>query len=107
MGSLSFGNAETPGISALELQKKLGIKRYETAFQLLHKLRDAMVRPGRDKIGSEWPLELDVVFVGGKTRSGDQGKTDQTAVIIAVEIRRREVRDNNANKIIKRALASR
>jgi hypothetical protein len=47
---------QTPGISALELQKKLGIKRYETAFQLLHKLRTAMVRPDRDKIGAEWPL---------------------------------------------------
>ena len=40
---------QTPGISALELQKKLGIKRYETAFQILHKLRDVMVRP--DRIG--------------------------------------------------------
>ncbi len=31
--------AQTSGVSALELQKRLGIKRYETAFQLLHKLR--------------------------------------------------------------------
>jgi len=98
---------QTPGISALELQKKLGIKRYETAFQLLHKLRDTMVRPGRDKIGSVWPIELDIVFVGGKTRNGVQGKTDQVPVIIAVEIRRREIRDYSTNKIIKRALAGR
>jgi hypothetical protein len=47
---------QTPGVSAMELQKKLGIARYETAFQLLHKLRVAMVRPGRDKIGAEWPI---------------------------------------------------
>ncbi len=98
---------QTPGISALELKKKLGIKRYETAFQILHKLRDAMVRPGRDKIGAEWPIELDVVFVGGKTRSGVQGKTKQIPVVIAVEIRRQEVRDDNTNKIITRALAGR
>ena len=98
---------QTPGISALELKKKLGIKRYETAFQILHKLRDTMLRPGRDKIGAEWPVELDVVFVGGKTRSGVQGKTDQVPVIIAVEIRRQEIRDDNTNKIIKRALAGR
>jgi len=98
---------QTPGISALELKKKLGIKRYETAFQILHKLRDTMLRPGRDKIGAEWPIELDVVFVGGKTRSGVQGKTDQVPVIIAVEIRRQEIRDDNTNKIIKRALAGR
>lgn len=97
---------QTPGISALELQKKLGIKCYETAFLMLHKLRDTMIRPGRDKIGAEWPVELDVVFVGGKTRSGIQGKTDQAPVIIAVEIRRQETRDNKTNKI-KRALAGR
>ena len=98
---------QTPGISALELKKKLGIKRYETAFQILHKLRDTMLRPGRDKIGAEWPIELDVVFVGGKTRSGVQGKTDQVPVIIAVEIRRQEIRDDNTNIIITRALAGR
>ena len=47
--------AQTSGVSALELQKRLGIARYETAFQILHKLRAAMVRPDRDKIGAEWP----------------------------------------------------
>ena len=38
----------TPGLSALQLQRQLGIKRYETAWTILHKLRRAMVRPGRD-----------------------------------------------------------
>jgi Transposase zinc-ribbon domain len=56
-------STQTPGISALELQKKLGIVRYETAFQMLHKLRGAMVRPNRDKIGGECPLELDIVYL--------------------------------------------
>jgi hypothetical protein len=41
----------TPGMSALQLQKMLGIKRYETAFNMLHKLRAAMVRPGSDSTG--------------------------------------------------------
>jgi hypothetical protein len=97
-------STQTPGISAMELQKKLGIARYETAFQILHKLRGAMVRPGRDKIGAEWPLELDIVFVGGKTRSGVQGKTNQVPVIIAVEIRRRGIHDP---KTLQRPLAGR
>ncbi len=57
---------QTSGISALELQKQLGLARYETAFQLLHKLRAAMVRPFRDPIGLDWPVEMDVTFVGGK-----------------------------------------
>jgi len=98
---------QTPGVSAMELQKKLGIKRYETAFQLLHKLRTAMVRPSRDRIGKEWPLEMDIIFIGGQYKSGIQGKTEKTPVIIAVEIRRKEVRNQKTKKIIKRALAGR
>ena len=98
---------QTPGVSAMELQKRLGIMRYETAFQILHKLRAAMVRPSLDKIGIEWPLELDVVFIGGKHKNGVQGKTEKIPVIIAVEIRRQEVRDPKSNKVIKRALAGR
>ncbi|MEE9302809.1 MAG: hypothetical protein V3U84_03390 [Thiotrichaceae bacterium] len=50
----------TPGLSALQFQQILGIKRYETAFNMLHKLRAAMVRPEHDAIGSEWPVEVDV-----------------------------------------------
>ena len=99
--------AQTPGVSALELQKRLGIARYETAFQILHKLRASMVRPGRDKIGAEWPVELDIVFVGGKHKSGIQGKTEQTSVAIAVEIRCQEYRDPKTKKLIKRTLAGR
>jgi ISXO2-like transposase domain/Transposase zinc-ribbon domain len=100
-------STQTPGISALELQKKLGIDRYETAFQMLHKLRSSMVRPNRDKIGEEWPLELDVVYVGGRTKSGISGKTSQTPVIIAVEVRQREIRDPITKKIKQRAQAGR
>lgn len=98
---------QTPGVSALEIQKKLGIPRYETAFQLMHKLRAAMVRPDRDQIGAQWPLEMDIAFVGGKHKDGVQGKTDKAPVIIAVEIRRKEVRDPRTNKIVQRALAGR
>jgi len=36
---------QTPGMSELQFQKQLGLGRYETAFQMLHKLRAAMVRP--------------------------------------------------------------
>lgn len=99
--------AQTPGVSALELQKRLGIKRYETAFQLLHKLRAIMVRPDRDKIGGKWPVELDIVFVGGKHKGGVQGKTDQTPVIIAVESRPQEIKNPKTGKIMTRTLAGR
>ena len=98
---------QTPGVSALEVQKKLGIPRYETAFQLMHKLRTAMVRPGRDSIGAEWPLEMDIVFVGGKHKGGVQGKTDKSPVVIAVEVRRKGETDPQTGKVLKRAVAGR
>ncbi|WP_424512397.1 hypothetical protein [Rhodoferax sp.] len=49
--------AQTPGQSALQFQRQLGLSRYETAFQMLHKLRAGMVRPERDSIGSQHPVE--------------------------------------------------
>ena len=55
-------------MSALQFQRQLGISRYETAFQMLHKLRAAMVRPERDRIGAEWPVEVDETYVGGATK---------------------------------------
>src|SRR5712691_5119533 len=39
------------GASTLGLQRVLGLKSYETAWAWLHKLRRAMVRPGRDLLG--------------------------------------------------------
>ena len=36
------------GVSALGLQRVIGLGSYETAWSLLHKFRRAMVRPGRD-----------------------------------------------------------
>ncbi|MGI8681564.1 MAG: transposase, partial [Mycobacteriales bacterium] len=40
----------TPGISAVQLQRQLGIKRYETAWMMLHKLRRSMVNPEREAL---------------------------------------------------------
>jgi hypothetical protein len=41
---------QTSGESALQFQRQLGVSRYETAFQILHKLRAAMVRPNRRRV---------------------------------------------------------
>ena len=82
----------TPGMSAVQFQKQLGLSRYETAFQILHKLRAGMVRPDRDRIGGnpEDHVEIDEAYVGGKTRGEGRGVHDQTLVIAAVEVRRRK-----------------
>ena len=78
---------QTPGMSALQFQRQLGIRRYETAFQLLHKLRAGMVRPDQDRIGGDWPVEVDETLVGGKTRGEGRGVHHKTYVVGAVEAR--------------------
>ena len=83
-----LATTHTPGLSALQFQRQLGIKRYETAFQVLHKLRAAMVRPGREKIGTDgWHVEVDETYVGGRTRGEGRGRTHQVLVAGAVEAR--------------------
>jgi transposase-like protein len=88
---------QTPGMSAVQFQRQLGIKRYERAFQLLHKLRAGMVRPDRDRIGSnlENHVEVDEVWVGGESHGKGRGVHDQTLVIGAVEVRRRKPKEGS------------
>ncbi len=81
---------QTPGMSALQFQRQLGLHRYETAFQVLHKLRAGMVRPDRDRIGAVWPVELDEALVGGKTRGEGRGVHHKTYVAGAVEVREKQ-----------------
>src|SRR5664280_328297 len=71
---------QTPSMSALQFQRQLGLGRYETAFQMLHKLRAAMVRPDQDRIGGEWPVELDETWVGGATQGEGRGRHHKTLV---------------------------
>ena len=72
------------GVSALGLSRVLGIKREMTVWQLLKKIRSAMVRVGREKLSGL--VEVDEVFLGGvkpgKRRRGALGKV---LVLIAVE----------------------
>lgn len=77
----------TPGISATQFQRQLGLSRYETAFQILHKLRAGMVDPDRDLIGGKYEVELDETYVGGSTKGEGRGVTHQILVAGAVEIR--------------------
>ncbi|WP_407635149.1 hypothetical protein [Thiocapsa marina] len=63
---------------------------YETAFQMLHMLRAAMVRPNRDLIGSEYPVEVGEMLVGGATQGEGKGVRHKTPVIGAVEVHPRQ-----------------
>ncbi len=58
--------SQTPGMSAVQFQRQLGLSRYETAFQILHKLRSGMVRPNQDRIGGRrWPETYRVLALKG------------------------------------------
>lgn len=80
---------QTPGQSALQFQRQLGLSRYETAFTMLHKLRAGMVRPERDMIGGEHPVEIDECLLGGETRGEGRGVHHKVTVVGAVEVRTR------------------
>jgi transposase-like protein len=85
-------SSQTPGMSAVQFQRQIGLKRYETAFQILHKLRAGMVRPDRDRIGgrADEHVEVDETWVGGRTRGEGRGVHHKTLVAAAVEVRQRE-----------------
>ncbi len=51
------------GISALLLQRQLGMTRYETAWMMLHKFRRAMVAVAREALRGE--VDVDDTWVGG------------------------------------------
>ena len=87
----------TPGMSAVQFQRQLGLTRYETAFQILHKLRAGMVRPGRDRIGGALPVEVDETYVGGKTRGEGKGVHHGIIVAGAVEVRNRQAKVLNVS----------
>ncbi len=62
-------------------QRVLGLGSYRTAWNLLHKLRRAMVRPGRDRL--QGVVEVDEIFIGGP-RPGKRGRGAQGKVLVVV-----------------------
>jgi transposase-like protein/ribosomal protein L37AE/L43A len=78
--------AQKQGMSALGLQRAMGLGSYETAWAHLHKLRRAMVRPGRDLLSGT--VEVDEGYVGGR-EVGMAGRqtADKSVVLVAVEVR--------------------
>jgi transposase-like protein len=74
------------GISALSLQRSLGIRSYRTAWACLHKLRAAMVRPGREQLSGE--VEVDEIYIGGHEKGkGGRHIGKKSLVIVAAEVR--------------------
>ena len=58
-----------------------GVKSYKTAWTLLHKLRRAMVRRGRDRLHGR--VEVDEALVGGE-EEGVHGRQTEAKAMIAI-----------------------
>jgi len=94
------------GVSALGLQRVLGLGSYRTAWTWLHKLRHAMVRPGRDRLSGI--VEVDETYIGGK-RPGKRGRgaAGKALVVVAAQeddkhirrIRLKQVPDASAKSL--------
>lgn len=75
----------TPGISALQLQRQIGLGSYETALSLCRRLRRAMVNPLREPLCGV--VEVDEAYIGGP-RKGEGGRgSSKSLVVVAVENR--------------------
>jgi len=76
--------SQKQGVSALGIQKALGLGSYRTAWTMLHKLRMAMVRPGRERLSGT--VEVDETFIGGpKPGKRGRGASGKVLVLVAVE----------------------
>lgn len=79
------------GLSALLLQRQLGLGNYETAWMMLHKFRRAMVNARREPLRGE--VEVDDTWIGG-TQAGLRGSRQlkgrkAALVVVAAEKRGR------------------
>ena len=83
-----FVTSQKHGTSALGLKRVLGLGSYNTAWIWLHKLRRAMVRPGRDLLTED--VEVDETYVGGVgAKIRGRGAMRKSIVVIAAEVRGR------------------
>ncbi len=86
--ALWFVTSQKHGASALGLQRVLGLGSYNTAWNWLHKLRRAMIRPDRERLTGI--VEVDETYVGGVGKNiRGRGAERKSIVVIAAEVRGR------------------
>lgn len=75
------------GASAKGIQRMLELGSYETAWTWLHKMRKAMVRPGRDRLNGI--IEMDETYLGGE-KPGKRGRGAIGKALVAVAVEDKE-----------------
>lgn len=101
------------GVSALGLQRVLGLGSYQTAWAMLHRLRRAMVRRERERL--KGVVEVDETYLALTDRdapiskAGRKNHTDKVLIVLAVEIlqprgfgriRLHRIKDDSAQSVI-------
>lgn len=88
------------GLSALLLQRQMGLRRYETAWLLLHKLRRAMVNAGREPLHGD--VEIDDTWVGGPQAGvrGSRQLKGRKAAIVLVAVEKRAERSGRTRMAV-------
>jgi transposase-like protein len=82
--------SQKSGVSALGLQRVLGLGSYQTAWTMLHRFRRAMARPGREQL--KGTVEVDQSYLAIRERretprtAGQKRRTTKALIVIAVEI---------------------
>lgn len=91
---------DTRGLSALVLQRQLGLRRYETAWMMLHKLRRAMVNVAREPLHGE--IEVDDTWIGGPQPGlrGSRQLKGRHAVPVLVAVERRGERSGRVRMTV-------
>ena len=98
-GRVAEMTSQKHGISALGLQRVLGLGSYQTAWAMLHRYRAAMVRPGREQLSGQ--VEADETYVGGEEPGVSGRQTATTAIVaIAVEVRRSNATTSVTPKVL-------
>ena len=102
-----YVTSQKTGTSALGLQRVLGLGSYQTAWVWLHRLRRAMVRPGRERLSGR--VEVDETYFGGpeKGTRGRQKESKSLIVVAAQEdgdgigrIRLKQIEDASADSLV-------
>jgi len=87
------------GISALQLQRELGLGSYRTAWFMCHRIRHAMDHgPMAEML--KGTVEVDETYVGGKSRKGIRGRgSERKTPVVALMERGGRVRSKPVERI--------